>query len=399
VRPRVPGDPRADPLYILFHALYWLGPGTFGPFYFPLLAARGVAPWQLGLLAAVTPLCALAVQPTVGWLCDRTGRARLVLCLLSLSSAGLLPLFAAVRGFGGELAVVVPFAIVNAPTAPLGDALTIAHLGSRASAYGRFRLWGSLSFAAAAAATGLLLRGGVLGLRGAFGLAAVFLALPGPLCLAFPTELRPRGAVGAASPAAPRLRALWRPDARPFLWFVALATAGTLAFNVQGTYFSVDVARLGGGALAQGLGWALPAAVEAPFFLMAAAIEERLGIRRTLLLAFGCEAAAVLAIALAPGPAAAVAGMTLQGPAFALFYGAAVPAVDRLVPAGLRASAQTLLWAGCFGFGAVLGNLGGSAAVAAMGLAGAYRALLACALGAALLFWTLGRRAIPDGGA
>ena len=388
--------PRADRLYALFHCAYWIGPGIYGPFLYPLLAARGVASWQLGLLAAVTPLCALAVQPAVGWLCDRTGRARLVLGVLAVCSAGLLPLFARAHGMGGELAVVLPFAVVNAPTAPLGDALTIAYLGPRASDYGRFRLWGSLSFAVAGVAAGLALRSGALGLPGVYLLAAAFVALPGPLALAFPADLAPRHPSAPTPGRARPLRALLGPAGRPFLGFVALAAAGTLAFNVQGTYFSVDLARLGGSAFGQGLGWALPAAIEAPFFLAAAAMERRLGIRRTLLLAFFCEAAAVLAIAQARGPGTAIAGMALQGPAFALFYGASVPAVDRLVPPGLRASAQTLLWAGCFGLGAVAANLGGAAAVAAVGLQGLYRALLVCALAAAALFWALGPRALPE---
>ena len=169
-----------------------------------------------------------------------------------------------------------------------------------------------------------------------------------------------------------------------------------LALNAQGTYFSVYVGRLGGGSLAQGLGWGLPAVLEAPFFLWANRIEGRLGIRRTLALAFACEVAALGVIALARGPALAVAGMTLQGPAFALFYGAAVPAVDRLVPVGWRASGQALLWASCYGVGSVAANLGGSLGAARLGLPGLYRVLALFALCAAALFALLARRAVPE---
>ncbi len=383
--------PVADHLYALFHLAFWIGPGAFYPFLFPLLTARGVSAPELGLIAAVNPLCALAAQPAVGWLCDRSGRARVVLALLTLVSAALLPLFAIVHGFRLELAVAAAFALVNAPLAPLGDALTVAYLGPRSSHYGRLRLWGSLSFAVAGTVAGFAIRQHLVDMRTDSALAAVCLLPPALLALRFPVEVAVRGA-GARRP---DLRALLH--ARPFLWFLALATLNMLALNAQGTYYSVYVQRLGGGALAQGLGWALPALLEVPFFLWARRIEERLGIRRTLLAAFAAEVVTLVLIALARGPALAVAGMTVQGPAFALFYGAAVPAVDRLVPSGWRASGQSLLWASCFGIGAVAANLGGSAVAATLGLRALYPVLALFALGAALLFAALAPRAVPDG--
>ena len=383
--------PVADRLYALFHLTFWVGPGAFYPFLFPLLVARGVTAPELGLIAAVNPLCALAAQSAVGWLCDRTGRARWVLGLLALASAGLMPLFVFAHGFRLEMAVSAGFALVNAPLPPLGDALTIAYLGPRAGDYGRFRLWGSLSFAVAGTAAGIALHLHALDLRTDYILAAVCLLPPALLAVRFPVEVQVRG----SGRRRPDPRELLR--ARPFLWFLALATVNMLALNAQGTYFSVYVGRLGGGPVAQGLGWALPALLEAPFFLWAARIERRVGIRRTMLLAFACEVAALTVIALARGPALAVAGMTVQGPAFALFYGAAVPAVDRLVPSGWRASGQSLLWASCYGIGAVVANLGGGLGAAVLGLSGLYRVLALLSFAAAGLFASLAPRTVPDG--
>ena len=93
-------------------------PASSFPFLYPLLVRHGVAVPQLGVVAAALPLCALVAQPAVGWLCDRTGRARGILGLLTLLSALVLPLFSAVRGFTAELGVAVAFSVVNAPLAP-----------------------------------------------------------------------------------------------------------------------------------------------------------------------------------------------------------------------------------------------------------------------------------------
>lgn len=182
--------------------------------------------------------------------------------------------------------------------------------------------------------------------------------------------------------------------AGPLLSLLGFATLNMLALDAHDTYFSVYLARLGGGPATHGFGWALPAVLEAPCFLGSAAMERRLGGGKTLLLAFACEVAALTGIALAPGAWWAVAAMTLQGPAFALFHGAAVPMIDPLAPAGWRASSQTLLWASCFGLGGVAANLAGGLLVQAMGLVGLYRALALFSGGAAALFWVGARRAV-----
>lgn len=157
------GPRRADTLYAVYHGAFWLAPGIFFPFLYPLLARHGVALPQLGVVAAALPLCALVAQPAVGWLCDWTGRARGILGLLTLLSALVLPLFSAVRGFTAELGVAVAFSVVNAPLAPLGDALTVSYLGPRSQQHGRLRLWGSLAFALAGIGAGLTMGAGALG--------------------------------------------------------------------------------------------------------------------------------------------------------------------------------------------------------------------------------------------
>lgn len=394
------GPRRADTLYAVYHGAFWLAPGMFFPFFYPLLVRRGVTEPQLGVVAAALPLCALLAQPAVGWLCDRTGRGRGILCLLTLLSALVLPLFSAVRGFGAELGVAVVFSVFNTPLAPLGDALTISYLGPRGQRYGRLRLWGSLTFALAGIGAGLAMGAGALGTRQAFLLGAVLWVPPALLPLWFPLELQQQGAPERwtrdpdAAPAAPPrggrdVRTLLR--AGPLLSLLGFATLNMLALDAHNTYFSVYLARLGGGPAAQGFGWALPAVLEAPCFLGSAALGRRLGGGKTLLIAFACEVAALTGIALAPGAWWAVAAMTMQGPAFALFYGAAVPMIDRLAPAGWRASSQTLLWASCFGLGGVVAGLAGGWLVGAVGLVGLYRALALFSGVAAGLFWVGGR--------
>ncbi len=339
----------------------------------------------MGLLVAVWPAAALLSQPLAGWLCDRSGRTRLVQCLLGLGSAAVLPLFGIVSGFVPELAVVVVFALLNAPSAPLADALTVAQLKIGGGDYGEVRLWGSAGFAVAGIAGGLAVHLHWLQPPGVLVAGALLMLPVALLALAFPSDVRGLGQRA-------HLGAVLR--ARPLLALLGLFALVLVPMNAHSTYFSLYVAHLGGGPVFQGAGWALPALVEVPFFLWGPRLQRRIGVRRTLITAFACQGLSLGSIALATGPAAAVAGALLQGPAFALFYGAAVPAVDRLSPPGLRASGQALLWASCFGAGSVAANVGAALGATALGPAGLYRAMSGWSLAATLIFALAAPRAL-----
>lgn len=384
-----PGTPRAS-LYALYHFLLWGASGIWWPFIFPFMAQRGVPFGQLGLLVAAWPVCAMVAQPLFGWLGDRTKRARWIQCLLTLAVAALIPAFGLVSGFRGELGVSLAFAFCNAPVGPLADALTVAYVREAGGDYGRLRLWGSLSFALAGLAAGWAVARGLVSLAGLLRIGALLTVPAALLPLAFPVELH------SGPRARTDLRQLTR--ARPLLWLLGLCALNVIPMNAHSTYFSLYLTRLGGTAASQGAGWALPAFAEVPFFLWGSAIERRLGMRRTLFLGFTCLTASLSVIALAHSPQVAVAGAVLQGPAFGLFYGAAVPAVDRLAPAGLRASGQSLLWAACFGLGSVTANLGAGWGAASLGAQGLFRALAAFSWMALGLYAAVAQRAIPLGG-
>ena len=376
---------RRHGIYALYYALFWIGPGATFPFFYPLLVARGLHAGELGIIAAVFSLAALVAQPVTGWLCDRTGRARWILFALSLVSAALLPLFARAHGMVQETALAAVYSLANAPLGPLADALAVAYLREAGGEYGRLRSWGSLTFAVAGVAAGLALRAHVVDRTWLYTAGAACSVLPAVTALAFPVE------VHGLSRGRSSLRQMLR--ARRFLLFLLLSTLALLAFNANGTYLSVYLTRLGGGSLAQGLAWAVPALIEVPLFFGLDALRERLGLRATLVLSVACEVSALTLIGLARGPALALVGMALQGPAFAIFYGAAVPAVDTLVPAGLRASGQSLLWMSCFAVGSIVANgLAGIGAVR-LGLRGMYRGLAAFALVSAVVF-AVGTRGI-----
>ncbi len=371
-----------------YQGLLWTAAGVWWPFLFPLVAGRGVGFARLGLLVAVWPATALLAQPLAGWLCDRSGRTRVVQCLLSLGAAAVLPLFGIVSGLAPELAVVVAFALLNAPSVPLADALTVAQLQKVGGDYGGVRLWGSAGFAVAGIAAGLAVHLGWIQPSGLLVVGAVLTVPVALLALAFPADVRglaPRAPAGAVL------------QARPLLTLLGLFALVLVPMNAHSTYFSLYLAHLGGGAVFQGAGWALPALVEVPFFLWGPRVQRRLGVRRTLVIAFACQGLSLAAVALAGSPLAATAGALLQGPAFALFYGAAVPAVDRLAPPGLRASGQALLWASCFGAGSVAANLGAAWGAAALGPAGLYRAMAGWSLAATLVFALLAPRTDPQG--
>ena len=264
---------------------YFAAAGVFLPYFSAYLLDRGLEARAVGVLFAALTVTKLFTPWVWGYVADRTGLRRRVVCA---ASAGALAAFAAVAwapGFPTLFAALLVFGFFWQGVLPQFEALTLNRLGERASRYVHVRLWGSVGYVAAVLGVGALLErlpvSGVL----FFVLAGLVLVVGAALALpADPVSGRPAD----AEPPAPRGRSsvpVWL--AAFFLASLAMQ-ASHGAFYAFFTPFLLDHGYRPG---AIGALWALGVVCEIVLFAFAHRWIERYPAERLLL---ACFAAAVV---------------------------------------------------------------------------------------------------------
>jgi PPP family 3-phenylpropionic acid transporter len=360
------------PRLALFIGTAFAAVGVQLPFWPVWLAARGLAPEEIGLVLAAAFWPRVVTNLLIGHQADRVGRRKRLMVLLAAATLLGLALF----GMAGRLWQFLLLSAISgaawAAIGPLGEALTLQELQRRGIAYGRVRLWGSLAFILAAIGTGRLIEesgpGVVLGLLlGGVGLTLV-------ACLLLPeTETVGR----RATP--PRPAELF---GLPGFWRFIFA-AGLIQVS-HAVYYGFASLHWRAAGHSDGLiGWLWAAGVLAEILLFASgdAVFRRLTPHRLLVLAGGCTVVRWGLSALGADLALLIPAQALHGASFGATYLATMHYLRDHTPAALHASAQAINasigFALLFGLvtpvaGWLYGTAGGSAfwAMAALALAG-----------------------------
>jgi PPP family 3-phenylpropionic acid transporter len=144
---------RLAAFYFAFLAVY----GVQIPFWPVWLAAHGLGPTDIGVIVAVGVGARLIGNLVIAHVADRSGERRRLMLALAVAGLAAYGLFVLVDGFWGILAVSIVSSLLFPPIMALGESLTMTGVGRFGLDYGRIRLWGSLSFILAAAASGHVL--------------------------------------------------------------------------------------------------------------------------------------------------------------------------------------------------------------------------------------------------
>lgn len=362
-----------DPVAVrlaLFYTAYFAVAGIMLPYWPAWLEGRGLDPVTIGAVLAIGFWIKLAAQPAMAAVADATGALRGL--VVALSAAALL-VFA---GFGlaqspwHYLLLAALVGTTFQTIMPLGEALALAEIRARQLDYGRIRIWGSVSFIAAAALGGW-----------AIDLFRTDVVLPIALaclaCLVLVTVLLPRPRARAGRPWSWPTVGRLVSDPR-FLLFVAAAGAAQASHSVFYGFGTIAWRRIGFDDTVIGALWTIGVLAEIVLFWVAG----RLG-------RFG-SAPVLLALAglgvLVRWPLTAVAdSVALAAPLqvlHALTFGAAHLGAMRFLqdnaPPGLEATAQALYYALvtgvlmglCMPLAGLLYDRVGMAAYHAMGLLG-----------------------------
>jgi MFS transporter, PPP family, 3-phenylpropionic acid transporter len=356
----------------LVFAVYGMAIGFLIPFLAPLLAAHGMRPEAIGLVLGASAVVSLISYPIWGLLADGAiGREGTLAITGLLGVGGGLAIL-----FAGTDAVVLGVAVTAAsfgiaPWGPVTDALALQVLGPGASSFGRFRLWASAGWAAAAMVGGLLYTfvGSwtvVVGFTlGAVALSAAALRGRGTLARVRPRRaalhpFRPRElrvAIDLARPRARRVAVAASPVLLPFLVAIFLEALGN---GAAGSFMSLGILDRGGDAVLIGFAFAVPALVEIPFFSSSSWLTGRFGLRALFVIGTAAGAILLAVVAVVPEPAIMATARSVDGAAYALRTASIVLIVGACLPARLRTVGQSLVWLVAGGIAPILGGpLGG----------------------------------------
>jgi MFS transporter, PPP family, 3-phenylpropionic acid transporter len=365
--------PRAvGPRLALFIGAAFAAVGVQLPFWPVWLEAQGLSATEIGLVLAAAYWPRVATNLLIAYQADREGqRKRLMVLLAAVTLLGL-----ALFGLAERLWTFLLLSAISgaawAAIGPLGEALSLQELQRRGIAYGRVRLWGSLTFILAAIGTGRLIEQS--GAEAVLGLLLTCVGLTFVACL-----LLPETRAGARSAPPPRLAEFLR---LPGFWrFIFAAGLIQVSHAVYYGFATLHWRAAGHSAGLIGWLWASGVLAEIALFASGDAVFRRLTPHRLLALAGGCTVVRWSLSALGTDLALLVPAQALHGASFGATYLATMHYLRDHTPAALHASAQAINasigFALLFGLvtpvaGWLYGAIGGSAfwAMAAMALAG-----------------------------
>jgi len=332
----------------LFYGAIFIFLGVYAPFWPVWLQAKGMTPEEIAVLLALFLLGKTVFSPLFTMLADRMGERKRLLVVGSLLSFCVFTLFGWVDGFWGLAGTILLFSACWTGMMPLGDSLAMQSARQHGLDYGRLRLWGSLSFIAAAWVGGLLI--------GETGEGLVLWAITGAIaCVVVATLLLP----GTKPPAArgagfTPLTVLAQPNMVLFYLAAALIQASHAVYYSFST-IHWRAAGIGDGTI--GALWAEGVAAEVVLFAFAGRFLGRSNPLWLLVIAGLGGTLRWSILALSTDPTLLIASQLLHALTFGLTHLAAMEFITRSVSSNLSATAQGLYSASAFGLGAGLATL------------------------------------------
>ena len=334
------------------------------PFAAVILRGRGLDPSVIGLVLGGGALGATLITPTFGHLADvvlgRVTAVRITVVVATVVGLTLLaPLPLAIVAIA-VASVLVQMNLVMG----LGDALAVDGLHAPRKQYGGLRSLTSLSYAIAVVAAGFVYNdagyeAAPLVLIGAA--AAIFLLSGRVPDTASDADVRTAASRQGGDEAAGRFGSISRalavePRLLIFLAALALGYTGVMAGI---TFVTIRIDDLGGRPSDVALTYGISAITEIPGLMVTGLLVKRLGLRAMFLVALALHAILIASWGILATPEAINATRLLTGLCFGSLLATRVLAIDRLLPAGLQGTGQTLVTAVTFGLGAVAGSVVG----------------------------------------
>jgi len=327
--------------YFLYFACF----GLFLPFLSPVLAELGFAKHEIGLIHSGLSLCIASIPLAIGRLSDRVGSADLTvkICTLLMLAASVVLWHQHHSVKPVVVAIILIYGISRAPVLPMLDTLAMQEANQDPGTYSRLRLMGSIGFICSSVIAGWMLSGHFMRffpilclLSGFFWLHSLFL----------PAERK--------QPIARDEVGFWQSlDRSWWIWLFAMM----LHWFCFGPYHYGFTFLLQEQAIPDrlhGLVWSIGVLAEIGVFLGAGWFFRHWNYRQLLFGAFAFGILRWILIGIWPHPWVIISTQVFHGPAFALFYSAALQGIRIYNGGRHRASFQALFSTCVMGISTIL---------------------------------------------
>ncbi len=337
-----------------FGYLWFFGAiAAFNPYIAMYYRSLGFTGLQVGILTAM-PAVGLALSgPFWGSVMDALGIHRLVLRMALLLTAVFAIAVANTETFATTFVCVTALAFSLVPLRALLDSYAIAVSDRTRHTFGTIRSWGSVGYFVA-----------VLGLGRIMGkdVDNLFLyAYAGFLLLTLASMwFLPNLAAKQPSHIIDGLRDIQAN--RPLLLLLLIAFLLMVAYAT--IYLALGIHMrdsLGGSTTQVGIAFAVGAAAELPAFIWGGRLIRKVGERRLILLVVVSYAVRFLLLWLVTDASQVIVVQAMHMTTFALFLVVSVPLAHKLEGGHHPATTQALLTTTSFGFGNIVGSVGGGA--------------------------------------
>jgi MFS family permease len=333
----------------LYYFAFFAAIGCLMPYFNVFLERRGMSGAQIGWLAAVPPLVALAAAPVWGIVSDRWRIHRPVMAGCAVLAGLLTPLFLVVDGFWQFMALVILAFFFRTPLMSLADSAVMGLVKRTGRQYGRLRAWGTVGFVFATLGLGRMLTTGDL--SAAFWLYSLLIGAGcGTLALLMPLE-KVTGSIN--------IRAGIRSLASNRSYVTFLTSIALLGMASAGffNFLGLHILALGGNESHIGPAFAANGIMEIPVMYFGARWLGRYSNNRLIVSSAIGYVLVWFSLGLAATPVAVIAIAPLVGACYAVHWMAVVGYAAETAPSGMSATAQTLVGAAQFGLGWSLGAI------------------------------------------
>ena len=345
VRKGLPGGESPAPVtpawrIALLYGAQFLAIGMMMPLLPVWLAARGLADAAIGQVQAGQSLARVVAQPLIAHIADRTGRVKAVMLGAAIMAVLAMAWLGLARGEAAIFAGVVAVAFFFSPLVPLTETVAVRAGARLGVAYGRLRLWGSLTFIIGAMVAGVLLDALpatmlVWALAAAQALVVVSIAAQPDWESGDAGAARPEAGADAAG----GWRALL---SGAFALFLVVAGLIQASHALLYGFASLHWQRLGHSGLVIGALVATGVLAEVALFWFSGPVMERLGAVRLMMLAAAAGVVRWAGMAFDPPLALLFALQALHGLTFGAAHLGAIAYIRTRAPARLAATGQAL---------------------------------------------------------
>ena len=367
----------------LQYFIYFCIIGFFLPYFNLYCYHLGFSGLQIGLLSSVRSLTLVVFALSWGSLADRRRMRHPIYIVCAAVSTLVWALYFYTRQFVPMLVVTFFYGVFFSPLISFLETATLEQLGEGRRRYGRFRVWGSISFILTVIAVGLVIEQTsvdiILGCILAASAVLTVTAFGMPK-----TRVRKRPALFSS-----QARFLLSPRV---LVFLACAGMMLVSHGAYYGFFSIHLEHLGYGPLFIGITWALAAIAEIFVMLKSEVILRRFNLEKVLLFSFIVAVVRWGFLSFVVSAPAILLTQVLHAVTYGAFHIASVLYMDQLSPKGSKTLGQALNNSLTYGLGLMLGFFISGALYQCCGGFSMFVFSAAVAAVAGIVFWAMSGR-------